>query len=253
MGVVMRPLNQPIGVVETSVYKRVQEAVSYSIMTRWPSVVRGPAGLGKTTALSSLLWKDNNAVLISASGMQKSLMQMMRLIADAFGFYPHGRTSYEVYNWIVSGVQRNAEENKYLIIDEAHRLNLDTLREILDLWEYYGLPIIFCGNNEVAKKTKTHASTFDQISSRIGKEVSLTVLEPNDFVLFGVERNVEGKDAYDALINYGMRTSMRGAAQLLDAARLAAGERGSIKLDHIQAAAEYSFGSKKARKMLLPE
>ncbi len=253
MGVVMRPLQPPRGVVVTSVYKRVQEAIIYSNMARWPSVIRGPAGLGKTTSLNSLLWQDQNAVLISASGMQKSLMQMMRLIADAFGFYPHGRSSYEVYNSIVSGIQKKAEENMYLIIDEAHRLNLDTLREILDLWEYYGLPIIFCGNNEVAKKTNARALTFDQISSRIGKEVSLTVLEPNDFVLFGVERNVEGKDAYDAIINYGMRTSMRGVAQLLDAARLVAGERCSIKLDHIQAAAEYSFGSKKARKMLLPE
>jgi DNA transposition AAA+ family ATPase len=180
---------------------------------------------------------------------------MMKLIADAFGIFVHdrGRNSYDVYASITMGVQERAAAGKYLIVDEAQRLHLDTLREIFDLWEYYGLPIILCGNNEVAKKTRTGASTFDQISSRIGKEVSLTVLEPNDFVLLGVERNVEGKEAYDAIMQYGMKTSMREVAQLLDAARIAAGERGSIKFDHVRAAAEYSFGSKKARKLLSPE
>lgn len=160
---------------------------------------------------------------------------------------------YDVYASIAMGVQEQAAAGKYLVIDEAHRLNLDTLREVFDLWEYYGLPIILCGNNEVAKKTRTSASTFDQISSRLGKEVSLTVMEPNDFVLFGIERGVEGKAAYDALVSYGMKTSMREVAQLLDAARLATGERGSIKIEHIRDAADYSFGSSKARRMLSPD
>lgn len=252
MGVVMKPMFPPRNVVETSVYKRVEEAVNYTLNLRYPSVIRGPAGLGKTTALTCLHAKDPNAVLISASGMQKHLMQMMKLIADALDIHIHdrGRNSYDVYASITMGVKEQAEAGKYLIIDEAHRMNLDTIREVFDLWEYYGLPIILCGNNEVAKKTKTRAGTFDQISSRLGKDVSLTRLEPHDFVLYGIERGVEGKEAYDALVNYGTKTSMREVAQLLDAARLAAGERGSIKLDHITAAADYSFGSKKARTML---
>ncbi|WP_275783565.1 AAA family ATPase [Pararhizobium gei] len=253
MGVVMKPLAPPKGFVETSIYKRVKSAVDYTLTVKYPSVIRGPAGLGKTTALNKLHWNDPNAVLISASGMQKHLLQMMRLIADAMNIHVFGRTSYEVYSAITTGIRERASEGTYLFIDEAHRMNLDTLREIFDLWENYGLPIILCGNNEVAKKTRTRASTFDQISSRIGKEVSLTVMEPHDFVLFGIERGVEGIEAFDALTSYGMRTSMREAAQLLDAARLIVGGSGSIKVGQIKAAAEYSFGSKKARQMLSPD
>ena len=252
MGFVMRPVPRE-GVVRTSVYQRVEAAVEYTLALRHPSIIRGPAGIGKTTALADLCAKDANAALISASGMQKHVMQMMRLIADALGIWQHGRTSYEVYASIVQGVPEEAAKGKYLIVDEAHRLNLDTIREIFDLWEHCGLPIVLCGNNEVAKKTRVHAATFDQISSRIGKEVSLSRNEPNDFVMLGIERNVEGKPAYEALTNYGLKTSMREAAQLLDAARLLVGPNGSIQLQHIQETADHIFGSKRGRTLLSPE
>lgn len=253
MGVVTKPLIPPQGIVETSTYKRVQEAVNYTLSVRYPSVIRGPAGLGKTTALFHLNYKDDDLVLINATDMLKHVKQAMLLIADGLGVHVHGRSAYDVYNSIIYGVRERANQGRYLIIDEAHRLHLNTIREIFDLWEDHGLPIILCGNNEVAKKTRTRGSAFDQISTRIGKEVSLLRSEPDDFVLLGIERNVEGKQAYDALVNYGMRTSMREVAQLLNAARIYAGEHGSIRLEHIEGAAEYSFGSKKARTMLSPD
>lgn len=254
MGVVRKPVDRPLGIVETSTHKRVIEAVNYTVNMRKPSVIRGPAGLGKTTALTFLNWKDPDAVLINAKGMLKHIKQAMLLIAEGLDIYIHGRTTYDMYNSIISGVADRASAGKYLIIDEAHRLNLDTLREVFDLWEYHGLPIVICGNNEVAKKTRTHASTFDQISTRIGKEVSLFRSEPNDFIMLGVERNVEGKQAYDALVNYGMKTSMREISHLLDTARVAAGEHGSVRFEHLQKAADYLFGSpQKARKMLSPD
>jgi DNA transposition AAA+ family ATPase len=252
MGFVMRPLPRE-GVVRTSVYERVEAAVEYTLTLRYPSVIRGPAGIGKTTALANIAWNDRKAALISASSMQKHVLQMMRLIADALDIWQYGRSSYEIYSSIVHTVPERAASGRYLIIDEAHRLNLDTIREIFDLWENCGLPIILCGNNEVAKKTRTQAATFDQISSRIGKEVSLSRNEPNDFVMLGIERNVEGRTAYDALTNYGMRTSMREAAQLLDAARLLAGPHGSIQLQHLQDTVDHAFGSKRGRPMLAPE
>ncbi|TWD57479.1 AAA domain-containing protein [Agrobacterium vitis] len=229
-----------------------EEAIIYTLTVRYPSVIRGPAGLGKTTALAHLNWKDSNLVLISATDMLKHVKQFMLLIADGLQIHIYDRSTYDVYNSIKAGVREQAKAGKYLVIDEAHRLNLDTVREVFDLWKEDGLPIILCGNNEVAKKTRTRAATFDQISTCIGKEVSLLRSEPNDFILFGVERNVEGKPAYDAIVNYGMKTSMREVAQLLDAARIIVGEHGSLKFDHITIAAEYAFGSKKARLMLSP-
>ena len=38
-----------------------------------------------------------------------------------------------------------------------------------------------------------HGAAFDQISSRIGKEVSLTTMEPNDFVLIGVDGTLKAR------------------------------------------------------------
>lgn len=252
MGFMMRPIPRE-GVVRTSVYQRVEAAVQYTLTLKYPSVIRGPAGIGKTTALADLAEKDRNAVLVSASGMKKHLLQMMRLIADALGIWHDGHGGVDAYSAIVRGVPEVAERGYYLIIDEAHRLNLDTIREVFDLWEHCRLPIILCGNYDVAKKTRAGAAAFAQVSSRIGKEVNLSTLEPNDFVMIGVERNVEGKGAYDALITYGMKTSMREAVQLLDAARLLAGPHGSIRLQHIQETVDHAFGSKRGRLMLAPE
>ncbi|MBX3597312.1 MAG: AAA family ATPase [Rhizobiaceae bacterium] len=250
MGVVRKPFAPPAGIVETSVYRRVAEAVNYTLTVRYPSVIRGPAGIGKTTALTSLNCKDQNIVLINATGMLKGVWQTMQEIANGLEITVYGRARPEQYSCIMRGAERCAAEGKYLIIDEAHRLNTDTVREIFDLWENHGLPIVLCGNNEVAKKTRMHAAAFDQISTRIGKEVRLTASEPHDFMMLGVERNVEGKDAYDAVIQFGMKTSMREVAQLLDAARVAAGERGSIRLEHIRTAADYSFGPKRSKQIL---
>lgn len=250
MGVVARPFTMPNGIVETSVYRRVRSAVTACLDSGRPSVIRGPAGIGKTTALHDIHWKDPNAVLINASGRYKHLKQMMLLIAEALDIWVHERSSYDIYRIIDNGVADRAREGRYLIIDEAHRMHLDALREIFDLWENQGLPIILCGNNDVIKKTRTHASTFDQVSSRVGKEVSLKVMEPKDFVLLGAERGVEGMDAYDAITNYGIRTSMREVAYLLDTARRIVGTSGSIRITHIHSAAEYMFGSKSARQVL---
>ncbi len=73
----------------------------------------------------------------------------------------------------------------------------------------------------------------------------------------GVEYDVEGKDAYDALVCYGARSSLRDLFRLLDHAKASRLGGGSIRKKHLELAVMLLHGgdeksNREAKKLLAP-
>jgi hypothetical protein len=122
------------------------------------------------------------------------------------------------------------------------------MRSILELAENAKLPLTFIGNPAVLKRRRSEAAAFDQIEDRIIYKRTIEVTAA-DIEAFGVEYNLEGRDAYAALVRYGEATSLRQVAALLVRARLCAGPKGSLTLKHLTEAVGLMQGAEAARKL----
>lgn len=251
MGVVRKPFEPPHDIAETNTFIAVSGAVKFAALMGKPTIIRGPVGIGKSTSLVLLNWKDPDVALINAERDLKKTKDYMHLIAEALDIHVVSQSNYEFRKWMAIYVRERAESGRYLIIDNAHWIDLEIIQEIFDLWEYQGLPIILCGNEELLRRPSKGGSLFEHVRTRVSRQVDLLRSDPDDFRLFAEKRNVQGDEAVRAIVNYGMKTSMREVSHLLDAAREGSDSEGPLSLGHIQFAAEYIFQDRsRARRAL---
>ena len=243
----------PSMVIRTSIYDQVHSAIAFSRNLCRPSLIVGPPGIGKTTALAHIADQDYRAIYLTLLNSQKTLKKALLAVGQACSLptaYYEQNSVEDIHSVVFREAESAARNGKYLIIDEAQRADLDARMELLGLWEYCGLPVIFCGNPQTLKRTKAKAAAFDQLQSRFGKIVDLKQPIDQDFIEFGIAANVSGNDAYKALVSYGKRTTMREVGTLLEAARSIAKPGSPIALDNITDAAIHIRGLKEAKKLL---
>lgn len=75
---------------------------------------------------------------------------------------------------------------------------------------------------------------MDQIESRIGMRFEIGQPTPEDCVRIGAKHNVEGADAYEAIVIYGENTSLRALCHLLQNCTAATSGAGGIRLSRIE-------------------
>jgi hypothetical protein len=75
---------------------------------------------------------------------------------------------------------------------------------------------------------------MDQIESRIGMRFEIGQPTREDCVRIGAEHNVEGADAYEAIVIYGENTSLRALCHLLQNCAARTSGFGSIRLPRIE-------------------
>ncbi|UCI10610.1 hypothetical protein [Mesorhizobium sp. B1-1-8] len=75
---------------------------------------------------------------------------------------------------------------------------------------------------------------MDQIESRIGMRFEIGQPTREDCVRIGAEHDVEGADAYEAIVIYGENTSLRALCPLLQNCAAGTSTFGSIRLPRIE-------------------
>ena len=214
------------------------------------ALVTGPAGVGKTEALSEAARRDTRAVLITAAPADKSMRSMLTRIIDAFGYFSHHGDLASLASVLRCQLPNDAHAGRYLIIDEAQLLTGDTLRQILTYSDNHDapLPVSFAGKEHTMKKTRASAAAFDQINSRITKRVQITGISSGDIEAFCIDWNVS-RDAYGLMQEFGAGRNCRELDELLDEARSQAGPKGPITVAAIRDALTANYGRDLSRKL----
>ncbi|TDX60783.1 AAA domain-containing protein [Methylosinus sp. sav-2] len=240
--------------VQTTIYKAIEDFVSYAMMTGQAVSIKGPPGIGKTFALKYLAAKIPGAKYIELATASGSMNPATRLICDHLdirGGQQHCGTmwrSLETYFEQELRYRDDELESKRTVIflDEAQYLKLNILKDILSLSENYKATFVLCGNRSLLKRTQAvDADAFGQMGRRVARQLELTPPEDEDFESIAVDFDVSGKEAYRACVAFGRATNSIGElVRMLNDARLQVGD-GPLTIDEIKAAAAVGkFGLK---------
>ncbi len=227
--------------VEIGSVARIREGINYTMAFGEPVRITSQAGFGKTTGLYYLA-EDMGGYYCQIGQAHKSAPDMYRTLLAACEIYHDDKYTRELFNTLVDVLGRrniwrmeHSEKGRLLIIvDEVQTLEATALRELLSIQETCQFGLVISGNGERIAKTKMDRGAWEQIDSRIGMEIKLPGLSRTDCELMGAAYGVEGMDAYQALANFGTKTTPRMLGRLLENAKRLTAGTGSIQLRHIQ-------------------
>lgn len=237
--------------IETSISRAIDATVLYARTMKRAAAIIGPPGIGKTFALERMKRLDYVATYVRVSSAQGTGRAALRLFADAFGIARGGRESSDS---ILSGLedyfaQAGCWENgQYLLVDEAQQLDLNILKELVDLPSRFGFPVVVCGNPTLLKRTRVDRGAYEQIASRCAKRLVLQPPLDEDLLSIAIDFDVYGADARAAAVAYGQNTSIRELVQLLEDARAFVGS-GQLRLADLRQTAANTKGGAMALKL----
>lgn len=240
------------GFVDTPASRVIRKAVAIAREEREATLVVGPPGVGKTMTLQRIAGEDRRARLMTATPAASRLRGFLTTVADVFSIHTARDSSLEIQRTLEYALQEPAAEGATLIIDEAQTLELEALKTAFYLSEAVRLPIAFVGNPAVLKRRRSEAAAFDQISDRLFYRETIEITA-EDVQAFGVEFNLEGREAYALLVRFGLATSLRQVAALLRSARVRAGACGSILFPHLADALRLLRGMDVATSFIEPK
>lgn len=126
------------------------------------SVIHGPAGLGKTSAIGLFCQEHPNTVSFTVTRWERSSRAMENLIADQIGGEGYDCSKgIKRAQWMVTEL-RGSE--RLIIVDQAHRLHFSGAEYLFDFHDATGCPIALVGNIGVLDVVRAS----DQMTSRIG-------------------------------------------------------------------------------------
>lgn len=221
-------------IVETRTFNDIARAMRLAIDFTDNAAIIGAAGTGKTTALKTLTERTPGAVYVELTEQSgRSVRGLLLFICQQLGIESAGAT-YEterrVYRWLPPG--------SVLIIDEAQHMPPNVLRSALNFNDLGKTPVVLCGNDNTLRPGREGLATFAQIDLRIGPRVHITATTDEDADKITNTFDVEGLDAYAITRSIGAKYHARGIARVLTQARRFAGERKTIKAQHIRDAIE---------------
>ncbi|WP_159585852.1 ATP-binding protein [Chelativorans xinjiangense] len=231
--------------------QQVRAAVKMASDLRFPVLVVGDAGFGKTTALKRVAQETGEAYC-EVSQQTKSVKGMYRMLLDAYRIPPVSHFTYELADQCLRWLDNANGSIPPVLVDEYQNFEPKTLRELLRVHEHCRFALVLAGNRERLAASKKEAGALSQINSRIGMRVHIERPTSADCKSIGVEYNVEGKDTYAAIASYGARTSIRQLCFLLDMCVANSDGVGSIQIRHIETAVIGLHGRRDALKLLSP-
>lgn len=218
--------------INTHTSRLIRDGVAHSIDRKSTVLIVGPPGIGKTATLLHIVEQEpTRARMIVVTPATKGVKAFLISVANAFNIMTVREQTHDIQQILCDRLW--GLDHAYLIIDEAQNLDLDAFRTALYLHEETKLPITFVGNPTTLRRVNSKAAAFEQISDRLYHRVELAGVIREDAIAFGVHHNVEGADAYDFLVRFGLKTSLRQLDGLLWEARSRAGARGSIAIGHL--------------------
>lgn len=214
-----------------------------------PELVKGPPGVGKSAAIEYTVASDSRFRFVRITPARASVKAFLECVGAAFHIPVVSKSLKDSEADLLAGLR--FRHGCRLIIDEAQNLQLDALRTALNLYEESGIPIVAVGNSQVLKRQRAHGAVFDQLTDRFGPPLEIKGITRGDVHAFGTAHGVEGEDAYELLIRYGLEAqSLRQVLRLLTPAGELAGEGRPIRFKHLKDALAPLCGPTAARRLI---
>ena len=248
-------------VSETSVFREMDGTFSKARLYRECALIVGPPGIGKTTGLQEMSRRDPSIILITATSANGAKTPFFRFLADHISertihFRRHDRQPlHDLFLRMGETLQEELPDFA-IAADESQNIQPDATRLLLDLNEFFGVPILLVGNPHTLKSTKANQEALNQIWDRIeGHRHEFRGVGSGDVVAIAADHDVEGVDAYRYLEAFMLDRSLRRLASLLREARIYAGPQGSIRLPHLRKAVAvlHSEGEDRGLFKLIPK
>lgn len=234
--------------VDTHTARMMKAGIDHVLEVGSNLLIVGPPGIGKTATLNHIVQQDGSARLVTVAPANKGMKALLIAIAKVFGVHTGREQTHDIQEIVCDRLCYFPDN--LLLIDEAQNLELDAFRTALYLHEETGLPIVFVGNPTTLKRVYSKHAAFEQISDRLYRRIVLEGVTREDAIAFGVRHNVEGMAAYEYLVRFALKSSIRQLEGMLQEARLQAGPKGSLCLDDLATALSRIRGPEIAQELL---
>jgi DNA transposition AAA+ family ATPase len=219
--------------VETSVSRDIFKTIDLARDLHKCAAIVGRPGVGKSHALQEYTSQNAGTVMMTVTAVTgNALRDLFRELADVLGVHASGS---------IANMQRQMLQYPFhshvLIIDEAQNLKLQAFRELLNLWDFTGLCLVFAGNEEVLKRVSTDKGAFAQISRRVPLRAEVNSILDDDSDRIASAFGVEGMEAFKMLRHLGRAYHTAGIVSILEIARRLAGDK-TIRAEHVRRASE---------------
>lgn len=216
---------------DTSVKDLIFQTISTARKRGWNVGFVGAAGVGKTRSISAYAHSHPRTGLITAT--------------DALGRSPRDlwQTINSEMTGTVGGSTSDIQEALFdcnfldvvLIIDEAQNLPPIQLREILHLNDRTRLTIVYSGNWEVLKGTKSKRGSWEQVATRMDIFEAIDGILEEDADAIAAAFGVIDAQALSLLRRVGKQHHARGVVRILKDAKERARD-GMVTSVHVRAA-----------------
>lgn len=161
--------------VETSVFKRLNEAAKMCQLRGQIGRLTGDSGRGKTRAVLEYQKRDSGVIVIQAH-KYFTAKEVFREIAYKCGIEPRGT----IHTLMLGIVEKLKGTRRLIIIDEAEHLNANTLDEIRQLNDRAGVGVLYVGTEKFKSKITTLRGDYGYIVNRIKVPATLAPITTSD-------------------------------------------------------------------------
>jgi len=193
--------------VETSVFKRLNEAAKMCQLRGQIGRLTGESGRGKTRAVLEYARRDSGVIVIQAH-KYFTAKEVFREIAYKCGIEPRGT----IHTLMLGIVEKLKGTRRLIIIDEAEHLNANTLDEIRQLNDRAGVGVLYVGTEKFKSKITTLRGDYGYIVNRIKVPATLAPITVSDVKML-VETVIESPS--EAVVNAFAKEAM-GDVRLLE-------------------------------------
>lgn len=202
---------------ETTVTTWMRDAIEFAKATSLAVVVRGPAGMGKSSSIAHLTEELGGIHYFEVIQGVRSNQVLLDCVCAAFGRSPTPlRHLPDLYARLRGDF---GHRGGCLVVDEVQRAGADGIRMLLSFNDHCDMPIVLVGNNAALKRSRANEAAYDQIEDRVAKWYDLQKPIAADIVAISRRWGVDGQAALDALVAYGLPRTIRQVALVLRTAR----------------------------------
>ncbi|MEM6394619.1 MAG: AAA family ATPase, partial [Planctomycetota bacterium] len=161
---------RPAEYVETQTAKLMLTAIKQAVRLRTMAAITSDSGRGKTLiakAANSTFTGVYLRVLESHRGKSRFLLQLARALKLTTGRHLNAP---DLHLRIIDQLEGSGRP---IIIDEAHRLQIDALEVVRDIHDDCGCPVVLFGTRDLDRQVDDRDRFFGQLSRRITVRLDL--------------------------------------------------------------------------------
>lgn len=213
--------------VETVTAKSILHVLDFAQHFGEMAMISGVPGVGKTRSLRHHAETRPNVWLMTANPKTSACGATLRMVARAIGL--HDLRGHGDQLWL-DVVQRLRNTRGLLVVDEAQHLSVRAIELLRAIHDELGIGLVLCGNLSVPARItgKNRDQAFAQLSSRIGKRLSLVAPTAEDVVGLATACGITTPDelAFLSRLAVSQEGALRGVEKVLRLASVMAAEGG---------------------------